>query len=121
MQVVLTIRQHQMKALAAIHVKHWYVDHLRRHFTKFSSWSSRDLLDFVESGIQGAARYGIRSPKCVSRYLDVMAAHGADFDTREDCRWWAGAVLRQADVGMNEERLSQFLAKSAVTALSSRW
>jgi hypothetical protein len=113
---MFTIREKQLEVLTTAHARTWYVDHLRRHFSGCSEWETRALEAFVEFGIAQALTYGIRSPKCVCRYLDVMAAHGADFDTSAKCQWWAGAVLRGAP-DMNEDRRTRFLTKSALIAL----
>lgn len=112
----LRIRLSQIDILSDAAEKRWHVRHLRRYFSRFADWSNDALLDFVAYGQQRASAYGIRSAKGVSRYLNVMAAHGQDFDRAENCRWWASAVLRSAGT-MDEDRLTGFLARSALSAL----
>lgn len=116
---MLIIRQEQIEILGAERMIEWFMGHLRRHFSVFLTWNDGALRTFVQAGISRAASYGIHSPEYVCRYLNVMAAHGEDFDMRADCRWWARKILGSARE-LDEARLSEFLSQTAVAVLRSR-
>jgi hypothetical protein len=114
--MTLRIRQSQMDILSRALETRWHARHLGRCFASFSGWSGAALCEFVEYGRGRARAYGIASPRGLSRYLNVMAAHGKDFDQADSCRWWTVPVLRAAGT-MDEERLTRFLSQSALAAL----
>jgi hypothetical protein len=114
--MTLRIRQSQMDILSRELETRWHARHLGRCFASFSGWSGAALCEFVEYGRGRARAYGIASPRGLSRYLNVMAAHGKDFDQADSCRWWTVPVLRAAGT-MDEERLTRFLSQSALAAL----
>jgi hypothetical protein len=95
---MLTIRDQQMRALAAARM----TDFTRRmisHLTSaFPEWSRDlgpgELAAFVRHGVERAARYGFATELDVARYLHIMQALGDRFDESPGYRW-AASLLSQ--------------------------
>jgi len=96
---MILIRKEQMDALNR-HMEDDFVErmtaHLRRFFPEWSRVSGEQgVVRTVRLGIGRARSYRITAERDVSRYIDVMAALGDDFDKEA----WAAAILNRNSNG----------------------
>jgi hypothetical protein len=102
----MLIRKEQFEALAAARRSN-FENRMVAHLTEaFPEWShtlgSQKLAAFVHHGVSRALQYGIRTELHVARYLHVMQAMGADFDTSAEFPW-ARALLLRSDLNAAEK------------------
>lgn len=104
---MLTLRNEQVEALSATALKNFedlMVPHLKKFFPELCEAAGpAKVKEFIRRGVKRAASYHITAKKDVSRYIDLMASLGADFDKNPDLPW-AGEILRtrnSADTRIN--------------------
>ena len=80
------------------------VPHLKKFYPEFyEAAGPAKVKEFIRLGVKRAGSYYITAKKDVSRYIDLMASLGADFDKNPDLPW-AGEILRtrnSADTRIN--------------------
>src|SRR5262245_9416083 len=98
---MLQIRTEQFNTLADVRLSRFearMVDHLTEAFPDWSkALGAQKLAEFVHHGVTRALQYDIRIELDVARYLHVMQAMGADFDTSGQFPW-AQPLLKRSDL-----------------------
>jgi hypothetical protein len=68
--------------------------HLKKFFPDFCEAAGEaEVRKLIRHGVERAGSYQITAKRDVSRYIDLMASLGADFDKDQDLPW-AGEILR---------------------------
>jgi hypothetical protein len=95
-QGLLTMRQEQMAAFSRAEVEKfesWMLNHLLQSFPRqCGGLREAELRELIRYGIKRARVHQITSANDVSRFIDLMAMFGRDFDTDEQ-RAWASQIL----------------------------
>jgi hypothetical protein len=96
---MIPIRTEQMDALNR-HMEEDFVErmtaHLRRFFPNWARVSGEQgVVRTIRLGIERARSYRITAERDVSRYIDVMAVLGEDFDKEA----WAAGILNRNGSG----------------------
>jgi hypothetical protein len=65
--------------------------HLQRYFPVWARASGERVVHTIRLGIERSRSYGITAERDVSRYIDIMAALGEDFDKEP----WAAGILNR--------------------------
>jgi len=84
---------------------------VERFSMRFANWTEPEMLRFVRTGMEKAARYNVRFEGDLARFLDCMAWLGADFDTHASTEW-ASHILRRGDIYGSEKmnRIDRYIA-----------
>lgn len=94
---MLTLRREQVEALSESALKDFeklMMPHLKKFYPEFVEMAGpAKVKEFIRLGVKRAASYYITAKKDVSRYIDLMASLGADFDKNPDLPW-AAEILR---------------------------
>jgi len=102
--VMLTIRQKQMDALAAV-TRERFQERLEAHVRKVfpddcKALGEDGVRELVVEGIERAEGHGLSAERDVCRYVDLLFLLGRDFETREEMAWAKGILndvtLREA-------------------------
>jgi hypothetical protein len=103
---MLVIRRKQFEALAEMRLSKFetrMVEHLTEAFPDWSkAQGQQKLAEFVHYGVNRAFQYDIRIELQVARYLHVMQAMGADFDTSGKYPW-VQPLLQRSDLDPGEK------------------
>jgi len=113
---MIQIRAEQMDALNR-HMEEDFVErmtaHLRRFFPEWARMSGEQgVVRTVRLGMERARSYRITAERDVSRYIDVMAALGDDFDKEA----WAAGILNRDSNAHARMNLVFDAAKKQVSA-----
>lgn len=107
---MLAIRPEQMQVFTEAAVKRFedlMVVHLNKFFPERSKAAGEtNVREFIRYGVKRAAAHNITAKRDVSRYIDLMATFGSDFDTDEKLPW-AREIL--ATTNSSEVRMSVLL------------
>jgi len=94
---MLTIRSSQVQAFDEIAMKNFeelMLPHLKKFYPEFyEAEGPPKLKELIRHGVKRAASYQITAKRDVSRYIDLMASLGPDFDKDEQLPW-AGEILQ---------------------------
>jgi hypothetical protein len=100
----LRIREEQMNVFSDYMNKSFVsrvVQYLReRHPNAADSMTAVELHEFIESGVDRAARYSLIRENEIGVFLELMLLFGMDFDHKTD---WAAEVLQNPDLSVAEK------------------
>lgn len=117
---MLRIRDDQLYALKAPALED-FVDEMVLHVHEFFPDECVELgpdaiRGLVEKGIEKAASFGIVSPRGVCKYINMIMAFGADFDTKPETAAWALPILRDESIPDPNARMD-VLSERALSVL----
>jgi hypothetical protein len=97
----MLIRQSQIEIFSELEVRRfedWMLSHLQRFFPlRCTALGERELRESIQSGIDRAAHYEIRTKRDVCKFIDLMFVLGEDFDSVEPSKWATKILLRPGD------------------------
>lgn len=117
---MLRIRTEQIEALRTPALDD-FVDEMMLHVHEFFPKESMELgvqavRERVEDGIKRAEAHGVRSPRGVCKYINLMMVFGPDFDTHPDTAPWARPILDDPEVPDGTARMD-LLSEKAIQVL----
>jgi hypothetical protein len=120
--MMLVIREQQMLQLQHAWREAWIdglCSHLKGYFPHaVCTFDAAALRRTVEETVTGAAaRHGYTSMRDLTRYLNLAAAYGWDFEERPECAWMQ-TYLHDPDVSCRSARLERLVACCIAEAAS---